>query len=84
MTTELVTAILMGVMPHKEVPVMDQITAATIEAQNKYGIEAELLLAMIKTESNFNPKAIGRAKEVQTDDVLRALGKQSDLIDIER
>lgn len=64
MTMELVTAILMGVVPHKEVPVMDQITAATIEAQNKYGIEAELLLAMIKTESNFNPKAIGRAKEV--------------------
>lgn len=64
MTIELVTAIMLGVTPAKEMSKMEQIVEASVEAQAKYGIEAELLLAMIKTESNFNPKAIGRAKEV--------------------
>ena len=32
--------------------------------ETKYGIEAELTLAIIQTESGFNPKAIGTAGEV--------------------
>lgn len=55
---------------------LDRVVASLLEAHNRYGIPAEVLLAVIKAESDFDVDAVSRAGAVGLMQVMPATGRE--------